>query len=225
MFIYFIRTILLYIFVVLGLRLMGKRQIGELQPSELVVTLLISDIAAVPMQENGIPLISGLIPIFTLVAVELILSALMLKSDKVRSLISGKPVIIIREGKILQRQMKRVRFTIEDLMEDLRQMNIFRIEDVEYAIVETNGKLSILPKPDQMPANAGMLKVPAAGGGLPMLIISDGLVHKSALAVCGLDERWLDSVLRKQKIQPSDVFLMTADKSRNHQIILKEPKA
>ena len=131
MFIYFIRTILLYIFVVLGLRLMGKRQIGELQPSELVVTLLISDIAAVPMQENGIPLISGLIPIFTLVAVELILSALMLKSDKVRSLISGKPVIIIREGKILQRQMKRVRFTIEDLMEDLRQMNIFRIEDVE----------------------------------------------------------------------------------------------
>ena len=99
MFIYFIRTILLYIFVVLGLRLMGKRQIGELQPSELVVTLLISDIAAVPMQENGIPLISGLIPIFTLVALELIISALMLKCDKLRSLISGKPVIIIRKGK------------------------------------------------------------------------------------------------------------------------------
>nr|WP_317413553.1 DUF421 domain-containing protein [uncultured Solibaculum sp.] len=225
MFIYFIRTILLYIFVVLGLRLMGKRQIGELQPSELVVTLLISDIAAVPMQENGIPLISGLIPIFTLVALELIISALMLKSDKLRSLVSGKPVIIIREGKILQRQMKRVRFTIEDLMEDLRQMNIFRIEDVEYAIVETNGKLSILPKPDQMPTTAGMLKIPQPNDGLPMLIISDGQIHKSALAVCGLDEGWLDSILRKQKVQAKDVFLMTADKSRNHQIILKEPRA
>ncbi len=219
-----IRTILLYLFVIIGLRMMGKRQIGELQPSELVVTLLISDIAAVPMQETGIPLLNGIIPIFTLVALEIIISCLMVKFDPFRKLISGKPVIIIRDGKLLQKEMRRVRFTIEDLVEALRLQNLFRIEDIDYAIVETNGKLSVLPKPDKQPVDAGMLGLYGDHAGLPMVVISDGEILPYNLSVCGLDEGWLHSILQKQNTAAKDIFLMTADRTRNFYIVNKQKK-
>lgn len=203
---------------------MGKRQIGELQPSELVVTLLISDIAAVPMQETGIPLLNGIIPIFTLVALEIVISCLMVKFDCFRKLISGKPVIIIRDGKLLQKEMRRVRFTIEDLIEALRLQNIFRIEDIDYAIVETNGKLSVLPKPDKMPVDTGMLGLSGDNAGLPMVVVSDGEPLPYNLGICGLDEGWLYSTLQKQNISVQDVFLMTADRTRNFYIVKKQKK-
>ena len=135
-----IRTVIIYIFIIAAMRIMGKRQLGELQPVELVVTLLISDLAAVPMQESGMPLLNGLIPIVVLVALELLLSGLMLKSSGFSKLISGNPIVIIRDGKLDQKALKRLRLTVEDLMETLRQQNAFDIREIEYAIAETNGK-------------------------------------------------------------------------------------
>lgn len=219
-----IRTVLLYLFVVIALRIMGKRQIGELQPSELVATLLISDIAAVPMQETGIPLVSGLVPIFVLVALEILLSVAMLKNDKIRLLVSGKPIIIIQNGKILQNEMRRVRFSIEDLVENLRQQNIFRISDIAFGIVETNGKLSVLQKPEKNNVTAEMMNLSPAYEGLPIIAVSDGRIAPDALSVIGFDVGWLQSVLQKEKVRAEDIFIMTADKTGAFSIIKKEKK-
>lgn len=139
-----IRTVLLYIVIIIAVRLMGKRQISELQTSELVVTLLISDIAAIPMQDTGQPLVSGFIPIAVLVVCEIVVSALMVKSGQFRRLICGRPIVVINNGKIDQKEMRRLRLTTEDLFEDLRQKDVFSLEDVAYAIIETNGKISII---------------------------------------------------------------------------------
>ena len=142
-----IRTILLYAFVVLAVRLMGKRQISEMQPSELVITLIVSEIAAIPMQNTSQPLLSGIIPVMVLVALEIAASVLMMKSGKFRKMMCGSPIVVIRDGKILQNEMRRLRLTTEDLCVQLRQQDIFSIEDVQYCIVETNGKVSVLEKP------------------------------------------------------------------------------
>lgn len=143
----FIRTIILYILVVIGLRTMGKRQIGEMQPSELVVAIMISDLAAIPMQETGIPLFSGIIPIFTLIIMEILLSQFSLKNKKFRRMLTGKPNVIIHNGKILKEEMKKIRFNMDDLNEQLRIQGYTGIKDINFAILETNGQLSIIPKP------------------------------------------------------------------------------
>lgn len=143
----FIRTIILYLFVVVGLRIMGKRQIGEMQPSELVVAIMISDLATIPMQEVGIPLFSGVIPIFTLIIMEILLSQFSLKNKKFRRLLTGKPNVVIHNGKILEEEMKKIRFNTDDLNEQLRIQGYTGIKDINFAILETNGQLSIIPKP------------------------------------------------------------------------------
>lgn len=143
----FIRTFILYILVVIGLRTMGKRQIGEMQPSELVVAIMISDLATIPMQETGIPLFSGIIPIFTLIIMEILLSQLSLKNKKFRRMLTGKPNVIIHNGKILSEEMKKIRFNMDDLNEQLRIQGYTGIKDINFAILETNGQLSIIPKP------------------------------------------------------------------------------
>ena len=143
----FIRTVILYILVVIGLRTMGKRQIGEMQPSELVVAIMISDLATIPMQETGIPLFSGVIPIFTLIIMEILLSQFSLKNKKFRRIMTGKPNVIIHNGKILREEMKKIRFNMDDLNEQLRIQGYTGIKDINFAILETNGQLSIIPKP------------------------------------------------------------------------------
>ena len=143
----FIRTVILYLLVITGLRIMGKRQIGEMQPSELVVAIMISDLAAIPMQEVGIPLMSGIIPIFTLIVMEILLSQLSLKSKKFRRIMTGKPNVVIHNGKILKDEMKKMRFNMDDLNEQLRIQGYTGISDINFAILETNGQLSIIPKP------------------------------------------------------------------------------
>ena len=148
----FIRTVILYLLVITGLRIMGKRQIGEMQPSELVVAIMISDIAAIPMQEVGIPLMSGIIPIFTLIVMEILLSQLSLKNKKFRRLMTGKPNVVIHNGKILKSEMKKIRFNMDDLNEQLRIQGYTRISDINFAILETNGQLSIIPKPKKSQA-------------------------------------------------------------------------
>lgn len=217
-----IRTLLLYIVIIAAVRLMGKRQISELQTSELVVTLLISDIAAIPMQNTGQPLVSGFLPIAVLVSCELIVSALMMKSAKFRKFVCGKPIIVINNGKVDQSQMRRLRMSTEDLSEQLRQMDIFNLEDVAYAIVETNGKLSVLKKPDKLQPDASMLGVVVPDNGIEAVVISDGELSNFSISLCGLSKDWVDGILQGQNLKQSDVFIMTADKNKNYNIIKKE---
>lgn len=147
----FLRTIVLYFIVIVGLRIMGKRQIGELQPSELVVTIMLADLASIPMQSTGIPLVSGIIPIFTLITLEVLVSYISLKSKKFSEIVSGKPSVLISNGVINKEEMKKSRFNNEDLLEDLRLGGCPNVQDIQYAILETNGQLSIMLKKDNQP--------------------------------------------------------------------------
>ncbi len=217
-----IRTVIIYIFIIAAMRIMGKRQLGELQPAELVVTLLISDMAAVPMQETGIPLLNGIIPVLILVSLELLLSALMLKVPFFNRLIGGKPKIIINNGQLDAQALRDLRMTLEDLMESLRQQGTFDISTVQYAIVESNGKISLLLKPVNRPATCSDLSLTPPDNGIPMIIVSDGTISSWGMNICGLDDGWLQSVLKKNKCTLEDVFLLTADRTHAYHLIRKE---
>ena len=207
----FIRTIVLYIIVVGAMRLMGKRQIGELQPSEFVVAILISELAAIPMQENGIPLADGIIPILTLISLEIILSSITLISTRARHVITGTPSILIRNGQINQAEMRKLRFTLEDLMEELRLCGYMSVDEVAFAVLETNGQLSVFPTCANKPVTAGMMNLNCPDGGLPVTLITDGTVLEPALRHAGKDRNWLDIQLAPQRLTPDRVFLMTVD--------------
>lgn len=219
-----IRTILLYIVIILAIRIMGKRQIGELQTSELVVTLLISDIAAIPMQNTEQSLLSGIVPILILIVCEIIISLLMLKRAGFRRIICGKPIVIISDGKINQSEMHQLRMSTEDLSEELRQQGIFIIEDVGFAIVETNGKLSVLKKPEKDIPTAEELGIKTNDKGLEVVVISDGEISKYSLKICGLNKDWLFDILKKENTELNDVFLMIANGQGEYKIIEKERK-
>lgn len=218
----FIRTLLLYALIIIAVRLMGKRQISELQTSELVVTLLISNIAAIPMQDSGQPLVSGILPIAVLVVCELFVSWFMMRSSRFRKLICGKPVIVISNGVIQQQEMHKLRLTTEDLFEELREKDVFSLKDVAYAIVETNGCISIIKKPEQEQPTAGMLGVAVPDTGIEAVVVSDGTINKSSLQLCGKSEKWLLETLRRQNVQMADIFIMTANTAGDYQIIPKE---
>lgn len=218
----FVRTLLLYIVVVAAVRLMGKRQISELQTSELVVTLLISNLASVPMQDTGKPLVGGLVPIAVLVICEIFASGLMVKNGLFRKLICGRPIIVIYNGKIQQNEMRRLRMTTEDLCEQLRQKDVFSIQDVAYAIVETNGKLSVIKKPDKEQPTAGMLNVVPPDTGLETVVVSDGVISDVSLALSGKNRAWVEGVLNKEGLLLPDIFLMTADMKGDYFIVRKD---
>lgn len=217
-----IRTIILYFLLMLAIRIMGKRQLGELQPSELVVTLLVSDIAAVPMQDNGLPLFNGILPIVVLMALELLLSGVMLKSPLLSRLISGTPIPIITDGKMDEKAMRRLRLTIDDLVEALRKQNIFNIGQVQYAIVETNGHITAFCYPAFQQATAEDVGVKAADDGMPAVIISDGKLSDWGLTLCKLDEAWVNQVLKQHHTQREQVFLLTATKTGKYYLLTQE---
>jgi uncharacterized membrane protein YcaP (DUF421 family) len=217
-----IRTIILYAIVMAAVRLMGKRQISEMQTSELVVTLLISNLASVPMQETGQPLINGLIPIVALVISEIVVSALMLKLPVFRKLICGRPVIVIYDGKIQQEEMRRLRMTTEDLFEQLREKDVFSIKDVAYAIVETNGKMSVIKTPEKEQPTAGSLNVTEPDKGLETVVISDGVISDYSLALCRQTRNWVENILENEGIILSDVFLMTANAKGDYFIVRRD---
>ena len=216
------RSIFLYILIIAAVRIMGKRQIGELQPSELVITILISEIAAIPMQDNGLPLFNSIIPIFILIAFEIILSVINMKSMKFRRVMEGNSVIIIRDGVIDQKALKKLRITTDDLTEGLRQKDVFDIQDVQYAIFETNGSLSVLLKPEKRNVTPGDLGLSPADNGLPCTVINDGVVMHDLLSECGLNENRLEKLLRKKNIDRRKVFLLIADRSGQATVIKKE---
>ena len=217
-----IRTILLYAFVVFAVRLMGKRQISEMQPSELVITLIVSVIAAIPMQNTSQPLLSGIIPVMVLVALEIAASVLMMKSGKFRKIMCGSPIVVIRDGKILQNEMRRLRLTTEDLCVQLRQQDIFSIEDVQYCIVETNGKVSVLEKPQKRTPSADDLKVKIKDNKIETVVVSDGQILDNSLKLCGKNKDDVYKILKSEHTRLKDVFLMTLDALGKYNIVQKE---
>lgn len=222
----FFRTVILYILIMTGLRLMGKRQIGELEPSELVLTLVISDLAAVPMQDFGIPLLNGVFPILVLMSLTLIMSFLSLRSIRFRALVCGKPVIIIRDGKILQKNMTATRLTVDELYEQLRTQGYTCPSAVKYAILETSGQLSILPYTKEAPITPSTVSMEVQDSvTLPILLINDGRVMAEDLKACGRDMNWLQNELRARKLSsPAQVFLLTVDQEGSVLCIPKEGK-
>ncbi len=224
MFIAVIRTVILYVFVILAIRLMGKRQISDMQPSELVVTMMISDIASLPMQNTSQPLLSGVVPVLVLVSLELTVSAVMLKSRLFRKLISGSPVVVIEDGRLLQRQLKRLRLTTDELCAQLRQQNVFSLQDVQYCIVETNGVLSVLEKPSKRVPNAEESGIVIPDNKMEAVVVSDGAWVESSLRLCGSTKQEINNILQKKQIELNEIFLMTMDGNGVCQIIRRENK-
>lgn len=217
-----IRTVLLYIIIIFAVRMMGKRQISEMQTSELVITLLMSNIASIPMQDTDQSMLSGVIPIMILLVCEILISYLMLKKSSIRRLICGKPIIVINNGKIEQQAMKELRISTEDLYEQLRQKDVFDINEVAYAILETNGKMSVFKKSVFVPITSKDLEIKKDESILQVVIVSDGEIAKSSMKICSLGTNWLYDTLKKENISIKDIFIMTADKYKNYQIIRKE---
>ncbi len=219
-----IRTLILYLIIVFGLRLMGKRQLGELQPSELVVTILVSNIATLPIEDTGVPLIGGITPILLLVCFEIFISWFSLKYRWARRLISGRPIVVVEQGKLIEQNLRDLRFSLDDLMEELRQNEVFDLREVEYAIVETNGKLSVLQKFNARNLSPDMigLEPPPTQCPPPEAVISDGELNPGALRNCKLNDDWLCRQLSNEKILLKDVFLMICDQNGEYLIVPKE---
>ena len=216
MLVVFARTLILFTLVVVTMRVMGKRQIGELQPFELAVAILISELAAVPMQNPGIPLVNGIIPILTLLIAQMTLSFISLKSVKARGIICGKPSILIANGKIQEDQLRKEMFTLNDLLEQLRINNIPNIADVEFAILETNGQLSVIPKSQKRPVTTEDLNLTTDYEGLPLSLIIDGSVNYQNLQKANLDQAWLLNEIKKFGAdKPEDVLFASIDTQGN----------
>ncbi|AEV69413.1 putative membrane protein [Acetivibrio clariflavus DSM 19732] len=212
----FARTLILFTLVVVTMRIMGKRQIGELQPFELAVAILISELAAVPMQNTGIPLVNGIIPILTLLIAQMSLSLISLKSVKARGIICGKPSILIANGKIQEDELRKEMFTLNDLLEQLRINNTPNIADVEFAILETNGQLSVIPKSQKRTVTAEDLNISTNYEGLPLALIIDGSVNYQNLQKANLDLPWLLNEIRKFGAEkPEDVLFASLDTQGN----------
>lgn len=208
-----IRTLILYAVVIASIRIMGKRQLGELQPSELVVAIMISDLASVPMASVNIPIIAGVIPVLTLLIAEVVTSHLSLKSEKVRKFLSGEPSIVIYNGHINEGELRRLRFNMDDLLEELRLNNCHDISDVEVAVIETSGKLSVIPKDKARSVTVeDMNSKKIRRDGLPCHLISDGVLNENELNRSGKDIKWLKKELKKRKINSiDDVFIASLD--------------
>ena len=205
------RTILLYLTLFGAVRLMGKRQVGQLEPSEFVVAMLLADLAAIPMQDSSLPLLSGIVPIATVVGLELVLSYFVMKSVVFRKFLCGKPVILIENGKILQDNLRRTRYTLDELTSHLRQKDVLDLTTVQYAILETDGNLSVFPYPEEKPASATDADITPKKQSLPITIIQDGYLSREDLKRAGKEQFWLKKVLGKHKAREETTLLLTVD--------------
>ncbi len=219
-----IRALIVYIVVICSVRLMGKRQLGELQPSELVITILVSNIATLSLEDTDIPLLRGILPILALVCFEVVMSWASLRSVRLRRLVSGSPKIIIRNGEIDQEMLHALRFSVDDLMSSLRSNNIFSLDEVQFAIVETNGNVSVYQKSEAQPATKKDVHTVGKDLDPPQIIIADGELRETALSALGQDEKWLHAVLRAKDLTIPEVFLLTADTACNCHIVRQRRK-
>ena len=207
-----IRSVILFILVIAALRLMGKKQLGELQPSELVTTILISNIATLSLEDPSMPMILGIVPILMIVCIDVLMSGIMMKSVRFRKLVTGRPRVIITDGQIDQKEMRNLRYTIDDVLEAMRDSDIFDINHVRYAIVETTGKINFFRK-DEGKSDP------------PGVIIKDGLLIEEGLVKAGLGKNWLSDVLKRRNAELKSVFLLTACGDGSYTLILKEGKS
>lgn len=207
----YVRTIILYLVLIFVIRMMGKRQVGQMEPSEFVVTMLVANLAAIPMQDGAIPLFSGLVPILTVLAVELVISWLSIGNVGIRKIFCGKPVILVENGKIMEENLRAVRMTLDELTGHLRQKDVLSFTQVQYAILETNGELSVFPYPAQMPATAADAGIRVQPQSLPVTLIADGTVSRENLRLVGRDEAWLWEVLSRYEAAVAETLLLTVD--------------
>ena len=220
----YVRTIVLYLVLIAVVRMMGKRQIGQMEPSEFVVTMLVANLAAIPMQDGGIPLFSGFVPIVTVLGVELVLSALSMKSVPLRKALCGKPVILVENGNILQKNLKKTRVTLDELTGHLREKDVLDLQAVQYAILETNGNLSVFPYPKERPATAGEAGVQVRTQSLPITVISDGALLDQNLQKAKKDKNWVKRVLEERQATVKETWLLTVDGNEKIVFYRKEEK-
>ena len=211
----YIRTIILYLVLIAVIRLMGKRQIGQMEPSEFVVTMLVANLASIPMQDGGIPLYSGLVPILTVLGVELVLSALSMFSIRLRRLLCGKPVILIENGRVLRQNLRATRVTLDELTGHLREKDVLDITSVQYAILETNGNLSVFPYAHLRPACAADAGISVEAQALPVTVIADGCLYRENLKAAGKDMAWVRHTLASRPPTQKDTWLLTVDGNDN----------
>lgn len=217
-----IRTVLMYATLIVAMRLMGKRQLGDLQPTELAVTIMLSDIAVIPLQEPGAPILSGIAPIALLVGLELLMSCIMLKAPRLARVITGNPVVVIRNGRPIWSALRRLRMTVEDLVDGLRELGYFDIEDIETGIVETNGKISVYLKAGKQPMTIGDLQPTVPPRPMSCVVLTDGELNQFGLSLCGWEPEKVWQVLKAENVSPRQVMLMTADSNGAYRIIRKE---
>ena len=207
----FIRTVILYPVLIFVIRLMGKRQLGQMEPSEFAVTMMVANLATIPVEEREAPLYMGLIPMLTVLGLELVLALVCLRSIFLRKLLCGKPVILIENGNILQENLRRTRITLDELTGHLREKDVLDPRAVQYAILETNGNLSVFPFPQERPATAAEAKIEPRKQYLPITIVSDGKLLRENLQVAGKTEDWVHKTLKKKKADISTTWLLTVD--------------
>ena len=208
-----VRTVIVYLFLIVSVRLMGKRQVGQMEPSEFVVTMLVANLASIPMEEESIPLSAGLIPIVTVLVLEVFLSFLSLRSIFIRKLLCGKPVILIENGRILRENLRRTRVTLDELTGHLREKDVLDPRSVQFAILETNGNLSVFPYPKERPASAAEAGINAKPQHLPITIVSDGKIVHPNLPLLNKDEAWVRNILAQRGTTIEDTLLLMADRT------------
>ncbi len=209
----FVRSIVLYILVLIVMRLMGKREIGQFQPFELAIAIMISDLASNPISDTGIPLSNGIIPIMGLLFMHLIISILNLTSNRIRGIICGKPTILIYKGKINEKNLKKERFSINELESKLRNNDVFNISDVEYAILETNGNISVILKKDKNTPTIKDLNIKPKYEGMVYNLIVDGKISYENLKILNKDYSWLNKKTKEYNIVPENVLIMNINEA------------
>lgn len=218
----FIRAIIIYFFVIAAVRIMGKRQVGELKPHELVITILLSAIAVIPLEENSMPLANCLVPIMLFISFEILVSVISMKSLKFRNLIQGRPTFIIRHGKLDQKKLKEMRFTVDDIIDALRQKDIFNLDEVEDAVIETNGSISVLPKAQFKPLTPDDVSISVKEKGIPITIVMDGKPVTEYFNKEIIKESEIQLVLQTVSCDTSKIMLLTIDDDGNTYLIRKE---
>lgn len=218
----FARTVIMYLFLIFVMRILGKRQLGELEISELITTILLSEIASLPITNQEVPILHAAIPLITITAFEVVTSFLLMKIPRLKGVLSSRPSTLIRHGKIIQKELVKNRISNEELLSELRLNNITNPENVEYAILEQNGLLSVIPKAEFQQPTLNQLSIQSEESGIMHIIISHGLWNDFNIKMLGKSKDKIERLLNKRKIAVKDVFLMLIDDSENYNIILKE---
>lgn len=217
-----IRTVIVYILILIAFRVMGKRQISQLQTSELVATIILSELAVMPIQNQKDPFLTAIVPMIIIVILEVLMAYMMIKSNKFRQLTCGKPIVLIEKGKINQQNLKTVKMSVEDLYEQLRQKEAFFLEEVEYAIIETSGMLSVIKKAENSPLTAHDMQIKPKSKGIEVVVVSDGVLSKASVALSGHTAEWIEERIKQSGFFLKDIFIMTLDSTGKYRIIPKE---